>query len=65
MKGTMVTTMKHMLGDERLYLLSEDISEQPAHTSLKAKDCLIRWCPQVQHAVVQSCVLVDTDVQTL
>jgi hypothetical protein len=58
-------SMKHKLGDKRAYLVSENVSEQPADTSLKAEDCLIGWSSQIQNAVVQSCILVDTDVQTL
>jgi len=58
-------SMKHMLGDKRAYLLSENVPEQLADTGLKAEDCLVGWSSQIQYAVVQSCILVDTDVQTL
>ena len=64
-RGTMVMSMKQMLGDKRAYLVSENVPEQSADTSLKAEDCLVGWSSQIQYAVVQSCILVDTDVQTL
>jgi hypothetical protein len=54
-----------MLGDKRAHLVSENVSEQLADTGFKAEDCLVGWSSQIQYAVVQSCVLVDMDVQTL
>ena len=61
----MVMGMKHMLGDKTAYLVSENVPEQLADTGLKAKDCLVGWSSKIQYTIVQPCILVDMDVQTL
>jgi len=43
----MVMSMKHMLGDKRAYLVSENVPEQSADTGLKAEDCLVGWGSQI------------------
>jgi hypothetical protein len=46
-------------------LTGEDVAEEFADAGFEAEDCLVCWCAEVEHAIVQPGVLVHADVEAV